>query len=827
MAEQRTIDQTEEGEPLDEGAAIRLRRRLRLARLIVWWERAWRLGWPLPALLATFAATALFDVLPLLPGWLHAAILVLFLLAVLAALWRLRRLSWPGLSEARQRLEQDSGFSHRPLQGLADTLAAGVRDPVSRILWQTEKRRLSALLDRLTLKHPAPDLARHDPLGLRFASLLLLAIALAGGWHDWPTRISRALHPDVSRLMGPGPLLQVWLTPPAYTGRPPILLDGPSRQPVVLPAESHLLAVLQGGKGKAQLFLDGRAQAFQSLDGGSQRLETGIAHGGTLQIRQGRRLIGTWTVSLVGIEPPTIAFASPPETDRQGRLRLDVEGRDAYGIAKAWATIRRVDTPSAAPLTLDLPLGAAHPTDLRQAAWHDLTGHPWAGLPVTIEPVAENVAGRKASGEAVATTLPERGFNNPVARAIVAERRKLIADPERRKEVAATLAGIASSPESFGKDLIVYLTLSTAISRLAHDPTSEAASSVADILWQVALRIEEGDKPAAQQALDEAARALEKALAEGAPQAEIERLMNELQTAMARYFDALAEQAARQGMPLLPDDPDQPSISPEELAGMMEQMRDLSRTGSADAARQMLSELRQMLDGLGSAMEGGATSRESREAQRALKELQDLTLQQRRLLDDTFRRAQQNPDAAGPATSGTRRRGEQNQRQGDKPQNAGPSQAEAGRQDALRKRLDKLMQSLEGLGAKAPDALGQAGQAMDDSTLSLRRDELQDSVDAQSEALARLQEGSRAAAQSLAKQLGAGLVRQGQGSGRDPLGRPLQGRGDGEDHSVKIPEQAATQKARDVLDELRRRAGQAERPAVERDYLQRLLKQFF
>ncbi len=818
MAAQRTDGKPERRPVGEEEISPDLRRRLRIAHLTLWWERAWRLAWPLPGLLAAFVALALFDLLPALPGWLHAGLLAAFAAAGLVALWRLRRLSRPDLSEAARRLEKDSGLSHRPLQTLADHLDAGADDPVSRTLWQAERRRLRALLRRLSLKPPAPDLARHDPLGLRFVPPLLLAVALSGGWHDAPERLNRALHPNLGAFAGPAPVLQVWLTPPAYTGKAPILLDGQSTgQSLVLPGDSRLLAVLQGGHGKAQLFTDDAVQPFDALDGDSQRIETTLGKGGRLLIRQGRRRIAAWTVSVLAIEPPSIAFASPPEADREGRLRLDIEGRDAYGIAKAWAVIRRLDSPQAPPLSVNLPLGGAHPANLRQAAWHDLTGHPWAGLPVSIEPAAENVAGRRATGEAVKTVLPERTFTNPVAQAIVAQRRILAATPERRQEVALALAAIASQPEGFGNDLTAYLALSTATFRLVRDHSAEAVPSVIDILWQTALRIEEGDRPAAQRALDEATRDLEQALAEGAPQAEIERLMGELQSAMARYLDALVEQAERQGMPLLPDDPDQPSVSAEELKGMLDRMRDLSRTGSSEAARQMLGELRQMLDGLGSALRGGgqAGRQQAEQAQHALKELQEMTQQQRQLLDDTFRRAQAAPDATGRMDGGAARR---------RDNEAG--KADAQRQEALRKRLGQLLQSLGDLGADIPDALGQAEQAMRDSTQALRQGETQDAIDAQTEALARLQEGSRATAQSLAGQLGSGMVRQGRGSGRDPLGRPLQGGGDGEDRTVKIPDQAMTQKAREVLDELRRRAGQAERPSFERDYLQRLLKQF-
>jgi hypothetical protein len=43
---------------------------------------------------------------------------------------------------------------------------------------------------------------------------------------------------------------------------------------------------------------------------------------------------------------------------------------------------------------------------------------------------------------------------------------------------------------------------------------------------------------------------------------------------------------------------------------------------------------------------------------------------------------------------------------------------------------------------------------------------------------------------------------------------------------VKIPEEAELQRAREILDELRRRSGQYGRPQMEREYIDRLLKQF-
>ncbi|HWA42843.1 MAG TPA: DUF4175 family protein, partial [Hypericibacter adhaerens] len=60
----------------------------------------------------------------------------------------------------------------------------------------------------------------------------------------------------------------------------------------------------------------------------------------------------------------------------------------------------------------------------------------------------------------------------------------------------------------------------------------------------------------------------------------------------------------------------------------------------------------------------------------------------------------------------------------------------------------------------------------------------------------------------------------------DPGQRSQEGQGLIDTGDVKIPEAADLQRARQILDELRRRAGEQFRPKLERDYLQRLLERF-
>ena len=60
----------------------------------------------------------------------------------------------------------------------------------------------------------------------------------------------------------------------------------------------------------------------------------------------------------------------------------------------------------------------------------------------------------------------------------------------------------------------------------------------------------------------------------------------------------------------------------------------------------------------------------------------------------------------------------------------------------------------------------------------------------------------------------------------DPLGRPQRTTGPDLGTQVKVPDEIDTQRAREILDAIRRRLSEPTRPLIERDYLERLLDQF-
>jgi hypothetical protein len=61
---------------------------------------------------------------------------------------------------------------------------------------------------------------------------------------------------------------------------------------------------------------------------------------------------------------------------------------------------------------------------------------------------------------------------------------------------------------------------------------------------------------------------------------------------------------------------------------------------------------------------------------------------------------------------------------------------------------------------------------------------------------------------------------------RDPLGREGNFGRAVDDRGVKIPDQPDRQRSREILEELRRRAGEGNRPKIELDYIERLLRRF-
>jgi hypothetical protein len=317
---------------------------------------------------------------------------------------------------------------------------------------------------------------------------------------------------------------------------------------------------------------------------------------------------------------------------------------------------------------------------------------------------------------------------------------------------------------------------------------------VEKLLWETALKLERGGLLSAAEELRKLQMLLTAAMASGAPQEVIDELLKKYNAAMQRYMQAMAANPPPPGAQ--PNNPDAVQLGQNDLQKMMEMIQKLTQAGEREKAAQMLAMLQSMLENMRMSQGGGSggagQSPQNKALNDKIQKFGDLMGKQRALLDKTFRQQQGQAD----------------------PKDGGP-QGLSKQQNDLQKELQDAMKGMDGQSAQK---LRDAGKAMGEAQGALGRKDLPNAGSAQNQALEAMRQG----AQALAEQAQKG--QQGQKSGReDPLGRgasPLGSSG------VKIPGATDLAKARAILEELRRRAAQMNRPQAERDYLDRLLKAF-
>ncbi|MDA0652085.1 MAG: TIGR02302 family protein [Proteobacteria bacterium] len=830
-----------------------IRGKVILARMVLGWEALWPALWPAVAVAGLFLSMALLDILPALPGWVHALLLVAFVFLFSGALIRgLRSLSLPGPDEGKRRLERASGLDHRPLTAVDDSLAGGANNVAATELWREHQRRMAETVRHLRVGAPSPGLARRDPRALRTVLILLLVFAAVAGWSDPVQRLARAVSPTLQQQStAPALVLDLWITPPDYTGLPPLFplriakqaptgnstktpalenqtgdkATGESKAnpadaqiasipTLAIPAGSILTAQIQGSGSQPRLILDKDQTPFDSVDPAYSKIVKKITTNGRLSVVAGDRTLGTWQVTLLDDQKPAIAFANPPGATPQATLRLSYTASDDYGVTKARAEIRRTyerGTVTGKEVHLiELPLPGRAARMVNETSFIDLAPHKWAGQSVIIELVAADALEQTGKSEPVRLVLPERIFSHPVARAIIEQRKRLANQPEQRRTVLHGLSEIASEPGAFSHDAVVYLALVTARSRLAYDSSDAVIEPILNLLWDTALRLEDGKLSIAERELRRIQQALMKALAEGASDAKLEQLMRELQQAIARYMAALQEQMQRnpnaQQQVMEFDPKTMRLIQGSDIQRMLDQIRQLMQSGARQAAREMLARLQRMLSGMRS-MQVMRRGGPGNQGNSALRQLQELIQRQQQLMEQTFRS------------------GRPGNQQGQMP---GAADQRA---------LQRLLQQLQGMmkggkpGEGPGQALGQANEAMERAIRSLEGNRPGDAVGAQGNALDQLRRAGRGLLQQMmerfARQSGNRPNQQGQPNQprRDPLGREAMG-DDIDSNGIKIPDASSVQRAREILDELRRRSGQINRQPLELDYINRLLQRF-
>jgi uncharacterized protein (TIGR02302 family) len=885
-------------------------RKVSRARWAALFEQLWLRVWILAAVAAVFLLLSLAGLWDHLGKAAHIAVLAGFGLAALAGLIYAGPLHWLTRDEALRRIEAVSGVPHRPASSYEDTLSSTDADnPATARLWAAHRTRMLMLLQKLRAGPPRPRTHRFDPFAIR-AALVLGVLALAGlSWGSIGDRLKSAFN------FGHGELatarLDAWISPPPYTARPPVMLaDGAKalaeQDPataaatgIEIPVKSALIARLSGidqatlslevqPAGAKPYRIDAEAAKNAMLrDSAEVRLE--LKENAVVRAITGNTELAIWRLTVIPDAPPSIEISKRPEVTPRGSMKLSYKVKDDYGVTAAEAKVARVKPKAADPakawaqpealkgprwpkmrppqLTLKVPPGNAKEGEA--STYIEFGSHPWAGQRVQLTLEAKDVAGQLGQSPTIEIILPQRRFTKPLARAVIEQRAKLVDDHRYRDQVIAALDAFTMAPEGFIDDTRIYLGLRTASYRLQGDRTRAGMQSVIKQLWDVALKIEDGDLSDAEKAVREAQEKLSKMLEEGASDEEIQAAMQELREAMNNYMEQLAKDAGEQ-QPLDGQNQDMQTMSQQDMQRMMDNLEQMAKNGSREEAQQMLSEMRDMMERMQQGKMSAEQQKQNEEMLKLMDELGNVVGDQQKLMDETFKERREEgrrpsnqqqedqmrmgaPQNSGPqqrADRGERnsqRRGQQGQgeqgqqsdqqgqaqpgegdqqgQQGQQGQGQGGREGLAQRQKQLRDRLGQLQRGINEKGAQPSEQLEGARESMEAAENALGRNDLETATEEQARALDQMRQGAQQMAQQMLQNM-PGRMGQNGDTPRDPLGRPQRSQGPDLGTAVKVPEQIDMQRAREILEELRRRLGDAQRPPVELDYLERLLKRF-
>ncbi|WP_292088347.1 DUF4175 family protein, partial [Mesorhizobium sp.] len=383
--------------------------RLALSRLAtrasMIFERGWPLLLPLAVVAGLFLSVAWLGLFQRLPDLARIGLLILFSISALAALFALRFFRIPSVAEVDRRIEAANELLHSPVQVQTDR-PSGAESLFSQALWREHQKRMAERLSDLGGDRPRTSVPDYDRWGLRAVVGLLFVTAFAFSFGPFGGRISDGFVASAARDSVP-PRIDAWVTPPSYTGKPPLFLTADVNQAAQVfsvPEGSDVSLRVTGGTGEETLSYadaNGNDRAIEpvapkgatpaaaqpgSPAGLKVRQFSGkLNNNGTLRLKTGEDDLGHWAFAIIPDKPPTIRFVGEPKRAVNGAIELNYQIDDDYGAASAKAVLELSEPPAAnahplygppdMPLTLPRRGGKANAAKTTK----DLTEHVWAG----------------------------------------------------------------------------------------------------------------------------------------------------------------------------------------------------------------------------------------------------------------------------------------------------------------------------------------------------------------------------------------------------------------------------------------------------------------
>ena len=437
-------------------------------------EQLARAFWPLwsvSILLLAFLTLGLHEALPVEALWGAIVAGVAALLA--AAIWGARRFHLPGRDAALARL--DASLPGRPIQTLLDDQAIGRGDAASEAVWQAHQARMARRAAEARAVEPDLRVSRADPFGLRFVALLVLLVGLLFG-SVWRVATLK----DATRggeVVLSGPAWEGWMQPPSYTGLPTIYLADVDGSELAAPEGSRLILRLYGELGALTLSetVSRRTGDLPSAAEPSQEFD--ILQSGELVIDGvGGR---SWAVRMIPDAAPEISIAAEAESSARGEMTLPFTAEDDYEVTGGQAVLaldleavdRRhglaVEPEPREAVRLDLPMPISGDRSVfTETLIEDMSQHVWAHLPVELRLSAEDAAGQTGLAAPRTFTLPARRFFDPLAAALIEQRRDLLWSRQNGARVAQMMRAVSHRPDDLFRKETTYLRLRFILRRL-------------------------------------------------------------------------------------------------------------------------------------------------------------------------------------------------------------------------------------------------------------------------------------------------------------------------------------------------------------------------
>jgi hypothetical protein len=560
----------------------------------------------------------------------------------------------------------------------------------------------------------------------------------------------------------------------------------------------------------------------QRIGQGAQKrfiLNAKLQDSGRYRLRAGIFTLAHLEIDLSADRPPTLAFRERPIVTATQSLDIRYQARDDYGLVQVWLRVQK----GSAREDILLPEPAYAPIAEAQA-FRDLTPSAFAGERVSLRLIGVDGAGQRGMSQPLSMQLPERNFQDRVARQVIAVRKGLFRAQTQRRQPIMALDRIAQNWAEAGLELGVFAGLRAARHRIASLHYAQSSAEAAGLLWEVALAIEDRRQGAQLSELRQRFEALAQQIAkgkQGSDQARNQALREaaaRLEQALAQHMAGLLRQALLQGS-LTPQNLAQAqstaqAIDPQTLQNLMQALQERLAAGDMQGAQTALQNLQAIMENLQIAPSGTTQAQAMAQAMaQTAQGLQALTKAQETLKGQSKEQQGQALKALGQNQQNL---GQMLQTMRQTLQEKGTSSGDGNPMPGSVQRLNQSMAQAQQAMAQAARALGAGQQAQ--------------ALQAQTQALQALGK-AQAAARSASGPGSSPSARPGTGpagttsqpTGLDPLGRPGGSFGPAR---VDIPSLQERRAVEDIRRLLETKAADPNLTPQERAYFIRLLRRF-